>query len=322
MQFNDPEGPAKFGTLPNLLSRKGLNRRHYETAARLRDALVHHLSIDKLIDQRKDDLELVELAKIAIAVAIAKAERESTVFKLGRRPDAKAGFDASGQLMLTDKTTDAMFEMRSTWIARFLQHAARSYGPRHIEKMFEEIRFITFNYDRCIEQYLYFALTRGWQIPSDEAAELVLRKIPIIHVYGDLHPLSFAGNEPSGFGEFNERLLSAPERIKTFTEQIETGWGDRIRVSVKDSDRLIFLGFGFDRQNCEVLFPTPRGWNQQLCGTMLYGDAETDYEFAARENLRGSNKAEGLPDMKMVLNCTAGDYLYRKGPTLFPDVAR
>lgn len=58
-----------------------------------------------------------------------------------------------------------------------------------LEDIFRNISFIFFNYDRCIEFYLWIALQDYFNITSQEAAKLVQTKLKIIHPYGSLGPI-------------------------------------------------------------------------------------------------------------------------------------
>lgn len=77
-------------------------------------------------------------------------------------------------------------------------------------------------------------------------------------------------------------MQTAAEKIKTFTEQVEDealqrGIGD----SIREADRIVFLGFGYHRQNIELLKSVGKK-NVQILGTSL-GMSRTDEEVVADE---------------------------------------
>ncbi len=61
-----------------------------------------------------------------------------------------------------------------------------------LEKRFKSISLIIFNYDRCVEYFLYFALQDCCRITSEESAQLV-NEISIYHSYGDVGELYWIG---------------------------------------------------------------------------------------------------------------------------------
>lgn len=117
-----------------------------------------------------------------------------------------------------------------------------------------KIRFITFNYDRSLEQYLLEAIKCTFDLDADGAFE-ILSQIPIKHVYGSLGEYSrnygfsygIPSEDPSAIAE---AALAAKESIKT----IPSIRGPRDEESASwlaEAERAFILGFGFDRMNCE-----------------------------------------------------------------------
>ncbi len=125
-----------------------------------------------------------------------------------------------------------------------------------IESVFDNVSFITFNYDRCIQRFLYVALQKYYGIDSGRAANLI-SKLEIIHPYGSIGRLPFEGGSsvvPYGARLDEAALIEAAGRIRTFTEQIEDfEFLEAIRQSVSGAETLVFLGFGFHPQNMELL---------------------------------------------------------------------
>ncbi len=64
-------------------------------------------------------------------------------------------------------------------------------------------RFITFNYDRSLEHFLFTSLRHSFNDASDEDIEEQVKKIRIDHVYGSVGPLPWQGDGrqySSGYG--------------------------------------------------------------------------------------------------------------------------
>jgi hypothetical protein len=129
------------------------------------------------------------------------------------------------------------------------------------------IAFISFNYDRSLEQFLYAWLS-GLGIGEDGALE-VLSRMKIFHPYGTLGPLPWQGIDGHRpFGQI-QNLYGAASSIRTFTEQLEESEQlAQLRSVVLHAQRIVFLGFGFHRQNMTLLAPQkPTSHTPVLFGT-------------------------------------------------------
>jgi hypothetical protein len=114
-----------------------------------------------------------------------------------------------------------------------------------------KVRFVTFNYDRSLEQYLYDAILHTFGLAPRVAFSYLLQ-IPIQHVYGSLGEYT----EESGYRysllkdeDHKRSILAAQTSIKTVplvrgpTDDISAKW-------LADAERVFVLGFGFDSTNC------------------------------------------------------------------------
>src|SRR6185295_10588589 len=103
---------------------------------------------------------------------------------------------------------------------------------------FLNVAFIVFNYDRCLEHFLEYALFGLYGIPRRDAASLV-RKLTIIHPYGtigDLQALPFGGTKDS-----YPELFPLASRIKTYTESFEERDDlNRIRMEMLQAECIVF----------------------------------------------------------------------------------
>ena len=62
-----------------------------------------------------------------------------------------------------------------------------------------DISFITFNYDRSLEQFLYFAFKHWEGLPEDVCVDRV-RDLQINHIYGKLGPLDWESENGNVLG--------------------------------------------------------------------------------------------------------------------------
>lgn len=121
---------------------------------------------------------------------------------------------------------------------------------------------INFNYDRCVELFLFHALQQAYALSVSESAN-VIKTLNISHPYGQ--PGLLPWQEVSGAVEFGStlrgaQLLAATERVKTYTEQAHDEKDkERWRKHIGEGNQIVFLGFAFHSQNVELLKITAQG---------------------------------------------------------------
>ena len=149
---------------------------------------------------------MLRVGKIAIANAILEAERKCSL-----------GITSKGE---SDHAYAAISNLRDSWLGLVLRSLQKGTVRREIRKVFEQVAFVTFNYDRCIEQYLYWAFQSVAGLNQGNAVN-ALGEIPIVHVYGDLGCLPYHGGGPLdvSFGSEETITENVFDRIKTYTEE-------------------------------------------------------------------------------------------------------
>ena len=202
------------------------------------------VSIDAFIDRFRENDRVATLGKVLIALEIAEAERESIL---------------SPQRMAKEKFDDTAKRANDTWIGSFTQILLDGvYDPETIGK---NITIICFNYDRCIEQHLVETIAKSYTIDIVKA-EAVVSMMNIIHPYGTLGSLPWNGHQrledvvPFGLGADASVnwMQIANENIRTYTQQrhdVETV--QAIHNAMGACKVLVFLGFGFNNQNLDLL---------------------------------------------------------------------
>ena len=118
------------------------------------------------------------------------------------------------------------------------------------------ISFITFNYDRSLEQFLYESLRNSFSEVSEEVIIKALQWLKILHVYGQIAPLKW--QNPQKYFKYkpqvNEDLLqSASENLRTIYEEKENPELTEAKRLLQKADQIFFLGFGYNKENMEVL---------------------------------------------------------------------
>ncbi len=118
------------------------------------------------------------------------------------------------------------------------------------------LAFITFNYDRSLEQFFYKSLRNLFTEVSEDRIVQSLKQLKILHVYGQIAPLKW--QNPSDYVDYkpktDESLLQrAANNIRTIYEEKQNPELIAAQNLLKQSDEIFFLGFGYAPENMEVL---------------------------------------------------------------------
>jgi hypothetical protein len=245
----DVRTPNEDQLLPFIFDMYGIeNRSAVETAAEhLRAVLKSSLSTDDALNWLSDDPAAIELGKIAIASEILIAETKGELSGADR-PDVFAKFD-------------------STWVHAFFSLAKRDLKRENVERIFAATTIINFNYDRSLEHYLFSAFQQRGPFTADQARKLV-GSLKIIRPYGSLGNLW--GNDAIPFGDTERADVRAiAKNILTFTEQRSAAVSKQMADAISNARVVIFLGFGFHRQNVSALAVEELSADREVFGTTV-----------------------------------------------------
>lgn len=194
--------------------------------------LSHQVSIDAFLEHRQ---EFTEIGKLAIALFILRKEMEAELFSFENRYKG---------------CYQHLFSKLNTGWEKFKQN---------------KVSFITFNYDRSLENFLFTSLQNTYSKSENEIAEQ-LSEIHIIHVHGSLGKLKWQEAKGIPYGtldeytplnrlKFNTKLaLDASRQIKIITENRSNF--EEFQSAFKllsEAERIYFLGFGYHPTNIERL---------------------------------------------------------------------
>ncbi len=227
---------------------------HKEAMHTIRDHIHTKDSIDDLVNEwAQDRPEVAKVAKICIARQILHAERKSLM--------GPAAIETVGP-------GEILNQLSNSWLGQV--HRRHRIGEnvrrRDLDDVFHGLSFVTFNYDRTIEQYLALAYIALGGFTADEAYAHI-KRIPIHHVYGSLGELGREGGLP--YGGSSQELLRAWQGIKTYNEEVGTEHASTIAEVVRRADKLVFLGLGYHPQNMRILFPYGKDHGAQaFCCTL------------------------------------------------------
>ena len=201
------------------------------------------VSIDAFVASRTPADE--QLAKVLIAGVLAKGIRKYQDDFFARDRGSR-------------KTSDP----DSQWI-EWVYRCARDPSTKRIPP--GRIAFVTFNYDCILEKELAWLIAGGLRVPLHEGEAARASAVPIHHVYGkvDHVPLISAGDRPFG----NLLLLDQASRGINLMRYTPSGVPDTDRGPIdgliRNAERLIFLGFGFDEVNVNLL-GLSEVWNHRM----------------------------------------------------------
>lgn len=206
-------------------------------------SLPQAISIDNYLDNHSDDPATLFMGKLAIVNAIVKAERSSKFYF---------------QRNHTESTIESR-KSQDTWHAAFFRKLCEGVTSfSKLEESFSKLTFVIFNYDRCLEHFLFETIKTFWR-QDNEATATLLSQASFFHPYGSLGNLPWQDYNNSfsfGGGVQPEYLLNAYSKIKIFTEQIRDDTTiDQIKSAVSEAKTIIFLGFAFHDQNIRLLSP-------------------------------------------------------------------
>lgn len=260
---------------------------HLDACSRICDAAHLGISIDNVISQIDQDPLVPICGKIGIARQILRGETESSIRINANNP---ARFPLSS--------------VRETWLGRFVQLLSQDMRSSSLETIFDNVSVVSFNYDRSIRRTLPYALASQFAL-SEATAQDLSNRLKIYHPYGSLGPLPYETSPPKGISYGEADVLSLAKvatNLRTFTEQQEdiADLAD-MRDSLSGADRIVFLGFGYHRQNMELLTTNVLPTASRIYGTSL-GLSASDTEvvsdqlnFFYREQYRGFHAPVLLP---------------------------
>ena len=138
---------------------------------------------------------------------------------------------------------------------------SRGIPKENVRQIFDPVSFIVFNYDRCVEQFLFHALQKQYGI-GDNEAKAIVDDLTIIHPYG-------AVDNEVEFGATKADFVALAAGIKTYTEQVGNAEiVARLGDELARAKAIVFLGFAYHNPNMTLLKP-----KEPMSRKMIYGTA-------------------------------------------------
>jgi hypothetical protein len=218
------------------------------------------LSVDAFLEHRP---EFLEIGKFAIATRLIQSERHENLFP------------------------------QKDWYSHLLNRMDAPFADFGNNR----VGFITFNYDRSLEHYLFTALCKRYGKSSEEVGKL-LRGILFIHVHGQLGYLPWQNCKAGETREYHpecspEKVDIARRGIKVISEDMEkTPEFDKARELMEAASKIFFLGFGYHPVNMKRL-KVPFADGIAVCGT-CYGMTEAEKDIVLLRNRASRQSVPGL----------------------------
>ena len=206
--------------------------------------------------------EFIDVGRWAIAMALLEAERRSNL------------------------------KAKRNWYKRLF----RALDANYEDFCENQLKVITFNYDRSLEKYLSDVFPYKYKQENSADHLKVLKSLRVYHIYGSLGPLEWQCDKKEDAVPYGATVdyktpaaraivhraarnieIPAPEKNDIPTERTRTvlgliGWAKAV----------YFLGFGFHEANLRQLGMT-RYWNAVYTGRKLMGTAwKLEYEDLSR----------------------------------------
>jgi hypothetical protein len=234
----------------------GDQQRTYNAARRIAQGLALRKSIDDFLDIHQGQGTVSLLGKAAIVKSIMRAEQHS------RLSHGRGG------------TTIDFANLPPNWLLALI-HLLRGQDPG---TMFQNLSFISFNYDRTLEHFLFHAVSALFGVTEVRAKE-ILRPLSIIHPYGTVAKLHWQdGALPFGVQPSDSACIELAQYIRTYTEEVDAGEQlALIHALLHEATTIVFLGFAYHEQNIKLLTPKLRLQRKRIYGT-AHGISRADVE--------------------------------------------
>ncbi len=201
--------------------------------------------------------KLAPVGKYIIAFEVFKAESQSCFREKAKiRQEHLAYAINHGKIEPRQLTLIPMFQ-GGDWYSYLYNRLIEGLVGKNALPDFSngDLAFTTFNYDRSLEHFLYESLSNSFtEVPEPEVINC-LKKLKILHVYGQIVPLKWQSTEGVDYApQINKELLQkTSQNIRTIYEEKQNPDLIEAQNLLKQAEQIFFLGFGYAEENMEVL---------------------------------------------------------------------
>lgn len=211
-------------------------------------------SIDDFLSLHHSDDRITFIGKLGVAKAIFAAEQNSYLYPRGPAGEEIIDFG----------------KLKDTWFVKLFKMLSRELPKESVDTIFNNVSFVNFNYDRCLEFFLSRGLQKLYEIDRLRAAEIVSR-VKVFRPYGSVGPLKMAPNATGiDFGANDVDFIDAAGRIKTYSEKIDEGAElESVRDEIAAAKLIVFLGMHFHEQNIKLIAPRKKTSAENIFATAV-----------------------------------------------------
>jgi hypothetical protein len=230
----------------------------FPTGRELRDRVIAELHPRNVLFQRVERFGKLTAERITqFRDAFRDSARTSVdAFLEHRQEFMEVGKAVIATALIEKETSDVLFNDAGDWTGYLWDHLYYTvHAPTHATS---NVSFITYNYDRSLEHFLFTA-TKNAYGKSDADCALALRKIPIMHLHGRLGYLPWQSEtdaRPYNTELDKDSLGVAVRGIKIVHEDLSAGRNEDFELAkrlLREAERIYFLGFGYGRTNMDRL---------------------------------------------------------------------
>ena len=173
----------------------------------------------------------------------------------------------------TSKFREKLVDQSQDWYSYLFDRMTRELTEPDSYKEFKknDVVFITFNYDRSLEHFLYNSFINSFTEMQKGINESIIPFL-FLHVYGIIDQLDWQNKHGSQYRDIYESFNNL-ERLKNNIKLIhdeESTQDSDIKGALHTAKRIFFLGFGYHKENMDILgVPSVINPNQQIYGTAI-----------------------------------------------------
>lgn len=210
-----------------------------ETTEELRSKLIRcgDISIDHFLMKHP---HLLDLGKFLIAAILSKCEEDIDLMK---------NFEHSSTRYLKD-------DPGKKWYGYLYRKKIEAETVQEIQDNLKDFRFVTFNYDRSLEQFFWNKFINALNFTTLQAKEC-MRYVRVVHVYGKIGKLEWETDQEENLVVQKYTPCSDPQHILQMSKGIHLIPEDRDKnplcevasTDINWAERIHFLGFGWLQEN-------------------------------------------------------------------------
>ena len=239
---------------------------------RLVKEIVSHVGEGELITRlAQNEIEPDQITRFR--EEFPQADRNSIDAFLEARPE----FNELGKLaiaweLMRYEEDNNLYLANNDWYSYLLNHLL---GPKPDDFKKNDLKVITFNFDRSFERRLFLTLRANYGLSEPAASELC-EHVEVLHVHGQLGlpswlPSSSESDDarPYVAERSSSEVARCAAQIQIISDDIPEDRLKRARAWLQGAARVCFIGFGYHPINLSRLATHKLGNTQVVRGTVL-----------------------------------------------------